>query len=543
MNVLIIKYYQYESVEADPRFSFEIAFRRLNAVIENARKVLPSAQLRVFLAPSELPYAHAHVRLNENERITTFKKGLEEDSFFKKDIPLLVLDEQSFFATTELIRKVISNYGGPLATWSDPEHLLYSFGYNGSCSFFIAQAQLVRKCIRASSNFLQLQKLIDDVALKVDYPITPEDIPSIYRRALHFNPYPYHFCIEPTSKCNSKCIMCPFHSPDPKIASGRVYVGDDGEDMPLSMFKSIVDEVASIGWNYLPHYRHLQITPQLRGEPTLAPDCRAMFSYVKEKGLRLSFTTNGSTLHLQGLSEFLIEIGTDEIVISIDGDEEEYRRIRPALNYQRVVENLETLRRLRDVAKSKIPIIYTKRVHLRDSTVEADRAYINKFAPIADWAGIAFENFADFKTGGKGYTEYFFDVDAPRRLPRVLAADVAIVKSDGRIDMCYGFPSTSIGDVFDRPLLENLGESRLRSTILSNQGIGNFEEPGFCSDCTSWKANYMHTFEEDHYMVQQNPVLSYWKKRLPKAAISERSGMFRLFKNRMRSLFLGGCEE
>ena len=39
MNVIIYKYYKYNSEFSDSRFSFDIAFRRLNGVLETVRQV------------------------------------------------------------------------------------------------------------------------------------------------------------------------------------------------------------------------------------------------------------------------------------------------------------------------------------------------------------------------------------------------------------------------------------------------------------------------------------------------------------------------
>ena len=512
MNVLIIKYYKYDSVRSDSRFSFEIAFRRLNGVLETVRKVLPNEKVRIIVPEDELAEAKKYVELNLNEHVLTLDQVIADEEFFNDTSPILVFDEQGFYASPELVQNVINESHGQPCTWNDPERLLWSFNYHDSCRFFIASSSLVKKYLKSAVGFLQLQNLVFEEGKGKHYIIKPEDIPPVYKMAVKFNPYPYHFYIEPTSRCNSKCIMCPFHSPDPEIVKGRVYIGDGGEDMPLETFKKLVDEIASIGWNYLPHYRNIQITPQMRGESTLAPNCRDMFAYVKEKGFRLAFTTNGSTLHIDNLAEYLVDIGTDEIVVSIDGDEEEYSKIRPALNYKQVVENLMLLRKLRDEKSSNLTI-YTKNVHLRVTPEDADRKYIRKFSPIVDWAGIAFENYDDFYDEGKKFTDYFFDVEDNKRVPCIWSTDVAVIKAEGTVDMCFGASEHYIGNVYSKSLLVILRESSLRNKIINNHSKGDYSVPKMCNCCTSWKHNFHIFYEEDDYIVRKNPVLAYWKRK------------------------------
>lgn len=512
MDVLITKFYRYDQVSKDPRFSLEIAFKRLNRVLEVASEVAPDKMIRIIIPGYELQDARRYVKLDSNTQMCATEEALAKRSFFNSNREMLIFDEQAFYVSSELVQEVIKRSQGKACTWSDPDRLLWSFNYSDSCRFFIAPSSLVKKHLKGAGSFLELQNAVFEEAAGCYYIVTPSDILPIYKRAAKFNPYPYHYCIEPTSRCNSGCIMCPFHSSDPEIAKGRLYLGDGGDDMPLETFRRLVDEIASLGWNYLPNYRLPQITAQLRGEPTLAPGCKEMFAYVKEKGFRLSFSTNGSTLHENGMAEFLLDIGMDEIIVSIDGDEEEYSRIRPQLNYGQVVKNLETLRRLRDRKGMSIPTLYVKRVRLRNSSNEADKNYLRKFLPLVDWAGLAFVNYDDPETECKRYSDFFFDVEIKKRLPCLWATDVAVVKANGLVDMCFGASEHYIGNVNERPLLEILKESRLRKDILESQSTGRFGDMNFCKNCTSWKANYNRSFKEDDCVVQMNPILAYWKK-------------------------------
>lgn len=536
MRALIIKTYRYGDLKSDPRFSLEIAFRRLNGVLETVSKTLPGGEILIAVPAEELKEASHSVKIGRNQRLTTLDALENESEWFNSTRQMLVFDEQGFYASPELISKVVDNAGDKPATWFDTDMMLWSFNFHESCKFFVAPASHVKKNLHVLENggFLGLMNaVLADEGRKIN--LAPADVATMYKRAVLFNPYPYHFYVEPTSRCNSNCLMCPFHGTKPGISDGRVYLGDGGDNMPLATFKRVVDQIASIGWNYLPHYRTTMITAQARGEPTMAPDCKEMFAYVKEKGVRLSFTTNGSLLHKNGLAEYLVDIGTDEIIVSIDGDEEEYAKIRPKLDYRQVVANLQLLRRLRDEKGKGLPMLYTKRVRMEDSSDDANRRYLEKFTHIADWCGVAYENYDDYKTEGKGYADYFFDVDSGKRLPCIWAIDVGMIKADGRVEMCIGAPEHYIGDVNEKPLSEILLEHPLRKSILENHSTSYFDEPVFCYHCTSWKHNYHKFFEENGFEVKMNPVLTYWRKK-PFSPASDakvmRDGLFRRIKKR-----------
>lgn len=511
MHILITKFIRYKQLRHDLRFSFAVAFRRLEGILESVREEFPGNETVIMVAREELEDAQANVKLLFNERFSLIENLMKDDSFFAGQI-LLVIDEQGFYATGALLRKVLQSTDGQAAgTWEDPERILWSFNYEHACHFFVAPPELVRRHLEGKNDFLLLQESVLNASVKKSLTaITPQDIPAIYSRALRFNPYPYHYYVESTSRCNSNCIMCPFHSTDPEIMKGRVYVGDKGVDMPLGTFKSIIDEISSIGWDYLPSYRHLQVTPQMRGEPTVAPGFREMLLYAKGKNLKVGFTTNGSTLHEGDLAEFLVDIGIDEIVVSIDGDIEEYSRMRPALDYHQVESNLRMLRILRDKKGKGTPLLYTKRVHLRSTSKEGDRRYVEQFAPLVDGAGITFENFDDFHIEGKKFTDYFFDVDNDKRLPCVWASDVAAVKADGAVDVCFGASQHYIGNIKNASLLKILDEGVLRRQVLSSHCFGDFTQVPMCRDCTCWKHNYHIFYEEGDYCVKKNPLIAYW---------------------------------
>lgn len=132
------------------------------------------------------------------------------------------------------------------------------------------------------------------------------------------------FQIEPTSRCQLKCIMCP-----------RTIFTDEwvNGDMPLSVYKKIssyfhlVDDIHIQGW----------------GEPLLHPEIFEMIKIAKAENCKTSLTTNGVLL-TPNISEKLIKEKVDIVVISIAGATMEvHESIRCGSHFTQVINNIKTL--------------------------------------------------------------------------------------------------------------------------------------------------------------------------------------------------------
>ena len=144
--------------------------------------------------------------------------------------------------------------------------------------------------------------------------------------------------IETTNACNATCSICPHQSMKRTI-----------ERMEDGLFQRIVDECAE--------NRCKQIHLHNFGEPLLDKALPDRVRYAKERGIsKVKIFCNGSLLSAK-LAERLIEAGLDEIKISFDGaTKEEYEDIRRPLKFDKVIENVENLVRLRNEMKSTMRI-------------------------------------------------------------------------------------------------------------------------------------------------------------------------------------------
>ncbi len=144
------------------------------------------------------------------------------------------------------------------------------------------------------------------------------------------------FQIEPTSRCQLKCVMCPRTAFSDEWVSG---------DMPLSVYKKIsryfhlVDNVHLQGW----------------GEPLLHPKLFDMIQIAKAEDCRASLTTNGVLL-THNISGELIKKGLDTLAISIAGaSKKTHESIRCGSHFEQVIDNIKTLSDLKAKMGSKTP--------------------------------------------------------------------------------------------------------------------------------------------------------------------------------------------
>jgi len=142
--------------------------------------------------------------------------------------------------------------------------------------------------------------------------------------------------IEATSECFLRCTMCP------RTAFIKQW---HSRQMPFSTFEKIS--------RYFPmaEYVHLQGW----GEPLLHERIYDMISIAKAAGCGVGFTTNGMLLKEAAVRR-LVELGVDIIGVSIAGATGEvHESIRVKCDFNRFVDNIKRLSRVKNEAGSKKP--------------------------------------------------------------------------------------------------------------------------------------------------------------------------------------------
>lgn len=166
-----------------------------------------------------------------------------------------------------------------------------------------------------------------------------------------------HIIVEPSAKCNLRCIMC-MNSRVPALNINNPY-------MSYYLFKSIVDQINSD----LPTVEKITFTGM--GEPFLNPNLISMIRYAKKNGLQVTLNTNFTVATENDIFK-LINAKIDVLSISIDGaTKETFERIRVGSTFEKVLKNVILVLRTKQRLGVKFPKIYFNCVIVKENVHEA----------------------------------------------------------------------------------------------------------------------------------------------------------------------------
>ncbi|MCL4457656.1 MAG: radical SAM protein [Nitrospirae bacterium] len=144
---------------------------------------------------------------------------------------------------------------------------------------------------------------------------------------------PKRVTIETIFGCNAKCVMCVIDHPTDR--KKRI--------MQPALFYRIVDNLTE----YKDHIEMFDLFGL--GEPLLDPYIFERIGYVKGKGFRrLAISTNADLLDADKQMA-LLDTGIETVLFSIDGiSKATHESIRHGVSYERVVDNIQSIIRMRD---------------------------------------------------------------------------------------------------------------------------------------------------------------------------------------------------
>lgn len=167
--------------------------------------------------------------------------------------------------------------------------------------------------------------------------------------------YPTYLVVEPTNICNFRCPLCP---------TGQGVKGRPKGKMSFANFKEIIDEMG-------PYLYSLRL--ENWGEPLLNEEIFSMILYAKTKKITTSFNTNFSFLDENGTKELILS-GLDHIKISLDGaSEESYVKYRVGGNFNKVIDNIRCLIRMRKQLNKTNPLVEIQFIVMKHNEGEIDR--------------------------------------------------------------------------------------------------------------------------------------------------------------------------
>lgn len=183
---------------------------------------------------------------------------------------------------------------------------------------------------------------------------------------------PFSVWIEPTSRCNFKCLFCPqsFGDYEDKIGGYA--------DMDFALYEKIVSEIKGLG-------RLKAIKFYGIGEPMLYSRLADMVGLAVREGItdRTEITSNGSAL-TEAKGKQLIASGLDYLRISIyAGNQAHHQTITQSkISLNRIVDNLKSFRKIRDEMESMRPFLYVKMIDTFDEAENEE--FRQMFYDIAD---------------------------------------------------------------------------------------------------------------------------------------------------------------
>ncbi|WP_028887607.1 radical SAM protein [Tenacibaculum ovolyticum] len=155
----------------------------------------------------------------------------------------------------------------------------------------------------------------------------------------HYFPKKYLFTPEwivlgVNNVCNLHCKMCDVGTKNLESNFAQNLVGTHPINMPIELIKNIINQVKK---NYPKAKLGYAFT-----EPLVYPHLIESLAYANKKGLYTTITTNALTLKHK--AEQLVDVGINEVYISLDGPKDIHNEIRGhKKSFQKALEGIEEL--------------------------------------------------------------------------------------------------------------------------------------------------------------------------------------------------------
>ncbi len=199
-------------------------------------------------------------------------------------------------------------------------------------------------------------------------------------RRIHVRSHPYLLILDPCNYCNLRCPLCP---------TGMGTLGRKQSMLSLECFKRWFD----------PHAPYLfEVSLHNWGESLLNPDLFRMVEYAAQANVGTNLSSNLMIARPQHL-EAMVDSGLEYLIVSLDGvDQATYAPYRVRGDYERVVNNMRELLRIRNAKGSKTPVVEWQFIvmkHNQHAVADAERLAAEigvdliRFLPV----GLPFENY------------------------------------------------------------------------------------------------------------------------------------------------------
>jgi MoaA/NifB/PqqE/SkfB family radical SAM enzyme len=320
---------------------------------------------------------------------------------------------------------------------------------------------------------------------------------DLIERGAHFFPYPKGIHVVILNKCNLKCIMCPYHSPEYTAAHTNDYLKNKKE-MEFETFKKIADYAGQNG---------IALQFGQIEETLVHPRFFEFLEYAKEvKVPHVHVTTNG-TLLSKSKAEQLANSGVTSVMFSVDAsDSETYKSIRGA--------SLDVLERN---IMYFLSLIKGKNIRTMVSFILQPLSKNQKDAFLEKWRKLGIDQVTfyvlskfDPKTGETIREVGAETYDKGKRYPCASPWVQSVVFPEGEVSLCcktltdVGWRGVvSVGTLKDSSFAEVWNGNRYKS--VRNELLNNsFKEFDVCRKCQIWSASTSLSEDHPHYKRQYN---------------------------------------
>ena len=296
-------------------------------------------------------------------------------------------------------------------------------------------------------------------------------------------PVPRRIIVEPTNACNLACSYC-----------GNRVMKRAKTNLDLQTYEELLDQMVEL--------RIPRLTLHTIGEPTLHPEIARMLAMATERERCVTMSTNGMLLN-EELSRGIVRSHPDLINFSVDAaDPEVLERTRPGQRLDVLLENIRTLRRIRDeegeVGESpwgpvRLPTITINCVLTDLFTRVVERRFFEIFTPLADDFlfhrpnnHVSYPLDHPFRQRtllpGRLRTSIYRAV----RMPCPYPWDALFLLSDGTVSVCrFDFEAqVSIGRFPEMSITDLWGSEAMRSLRRAHLDF-DYRDWTQCRDCTA----------------------------------------------------------
>ena len=324
----------------------------------------------------------------------------------------------------------------------------------------------VRWTTGSSKDFQTTKELLNTV--RADSPEIPELnslINSYNQIMVNHLPMPTMVNIEPTNKCNLKCIMCPRDEMERTLGV-----------MELDVYKKVIDQCVESGVT--------QITLNGYGEPFIAKQIFEMIDYTMRSSLNLKINTNGHYLNSKNI-EKLLDNPPHHLSISLDGaTKETYEKVRVNGRFERLMSNLEALLIARE-KRGNHSMKITLQIIRMDETEQEIEDFVNQWKDRVD--EISIPNVHNW--GGQFEEAGNLSKMKVDRFPCKELWRTMMVFQDGSTSICCAVfdNNMNMGNINNQHL-SDIWQSENYNQLRQHHLDGNYHLIDICKDCNMWKA-------------------------------------------------------